>query len=372
MTAGKRIPPDLPRGGTATLALVGEAPGKTEIARGRPFCGPSGRLLNALLRRAGLSRWDCLVTNALDFKLPKNDIKAVATLTKAEARKALKEWETANGEHPFADHVLTPVAAGAYLPPDIVAEQLGRVRDELAATQPTVVVPMGGTGMWACLGVPGSGKVEKLRGSINQEVLTGRKAVPTYHPAAVMRQYGLRVPLLMDLSKAQNEAAKGPEIELPTRRLLVPETPADIRDWIADNLTDPGTLLATDIETFKGQIDCIGFASSRLEALTIPFINVPDFTSYWSDPADEAEALRYTAEILMGPWPKLLQYGTYDIQWIWERWGIPVLNYEQDTRLLHHALYPELPKDLATLGATYENERGWKILNSRKEDKRDA
>ncbi|HKJ72683.1 MAG TPA: hypothetical protein VKA19_01080, partial [Alphaproteobacteria bacterium] len=86
----------------------------------------------------------------------------------------------------------------------------------------------------------------------------------------------------------------------------------------------------------------------------------------------EAEALRYTAEILMGPWPKLLQYGTYDIQWIWERWGIPVLNYEQDTRLLHHALYPELPKDLATLGATYENERGWKILNSRKEDKRDA
>ncbi len=34
------------------VLIVGEAPGATENARGRPFCGPSGRVLNILMREA--------------------------------------------------------------------------------------------------------------------------------------------------------------------------------------------------------------------------------------------------------------------------------------------------------------------------------
>jgi DNA polymerase len=36
------------------VLLVGEAPGATENARGRPFCGPSGRVLDHLMEQAGL------------------------------------------------------------------------------------------------------------------------------------------------------------------------------------------------------------------------------------------------------------------------------------------------------------------------------
>jgi DNA polymerase len=36
------------------VLLVGEAPGATENAKGRPFCGPSGRVLNILMQEAGL------------------------------------------------------------------------------------------------------------------------------------------------------------------------------------------------------------------------------------------------------------------------------------------------------------------------------
>lgn len=36
------------------VLIVGEAPGATENARGRPFCGPSGRVLNHLMSVAGL------------------------------------------------------------------------------------------------------------------------------------------------------------------------------------------------------------------------------------------------------------------------------------------------------------------------------
>jgi len=36
------------------VMIVGEAPGATENAKGRPFCGPSGRVLNMLMAAAGL------------------------------------------------------------------------------------------------------------------------------------------------------------------------------------------------------------------------------------------------------------------------------------------------------------------------------
>jgi DNA polymerase len=40
----------------ARLVLVGEQPGDEEDLRGRPFVGPAGRLLDELLREAGIER----------------------------------------------------------------------------------------------------------------------------------------------------------------------------------------------------------------------------------------------------------------------------------------------------------------------------
>ncbi len=41
----------------ATLAIVGEAPGEQEVAEGRPFVGRAGRLLDRLLREAGITTY---------------------------------------------------------------------------------------------------------------------------------------------------------------------------------------------------------------------------------------------------------------------------------------------------------------------------
>jgi DNA polymerase len=49
----------------ATLLFVGEQPGDQEDLAGHPFVGPSGRLLDAALERAGLDRGDAYVTNAV-------------------------------------------------------------------------------------------------------------------------------------------------------------------------------------------------------------------------------------------------------------------------------------------------------------------
>jgi uracil-DNA glycosylase family protein len=49
----------------ATLMFVGEQPGDQEDLAGRPFVGPSGRLLDSALENAGIDRGEAYVTNAV-------------------------------------------------------------------------------------------------------------------------------------------------------------------------------------------------------------------------------------------------------------------------------------------------------------------
>jgi len=48
-----------------SIMFVGEQPGDQEDLAGRPFVGPSGRLLDSALERAGLDRKEVYVTNAV-------------------------------------------------------------------------------------------------------------------------------------------------------------------------------------------------------------------------------------------------------------------------------------------------------------------
>jgi DNA polymerase len=50
---------------TASIVFVGEQPGDQEDRAGQPFVGPSGRLLDSVLERAGLDRAGAYVTNAV-------------------------------------------------------------------------------------------------------------------------------------------------------------------------------------------------------------------------------------------------------------------------------------------------------------------
>lgn len=50
---------------TARIVMVGEQPGDQEDLAGRPFVGPSGRLLDKALAEAGIDRSDVYVTNAV-------------------------------------------------------------------------------------------------------------------------------------------------------------------------------------------------------------------------------------------------------------------------------------------------------------------
>jgi uracil-DNA glycosylase family 4 len=56
----------------ARLVLLGEAPGANEDRTGRPFCGASGRLLDAALLASGFSREEVYVLNAVKCRPPNN------------------------------------------------------------------------------------------------------------------------------------------------------------------------------------------------------------------------------------------------------------------------------------------------------------
>ncbi len=56
----------------AKIMFVGEAPGRNEALQGRPFCGASGKVLDELLKSAGLARQDVYITNIVKDRPPEN------------------------------------------------------------------------------------------------------------------------------------------------------------------------------------------------------------------------------------------------------------------------------------------------------------
>lgn len=64
-TMGKAVPgegnPD------AAIVFIGEAPGNTEAACGRPFVGRSGRLLRTMIQSVGLKELDVYITSPVKY-----------------------------------------------------------------------------------------------------------------------------------------------------------------------------------------------------------------------------------------------------------------------------------------------------------------
>lgn len=56
----------------ASVMCIGEAPGQEEDRQGRPFVGPSGKLLDRMLHSIGLDRDTAYITNVVPWRPPAN------------------------------------------------------------------------------------------------------------------------------------------------------------------------------------------------------------------------------------------------------------------------------------------------------------
>ncbi len=136
----------------ADVLLVGEAPGENEDRTGRPFVGKAGKLLDLLLATAGFERERVYICNVLKCRPPGN-------------------------RNPQPDEV---EACSPYL-----LRQVELVR-------PRVIIAFGTFAAQTLLGSDTS--IGKLRGRVHEYRPTpghdGVPLIPTYHPAALLRNPG--------------------------------------------------------------------------------------------------------------------------------------------------------------------------------------
>ena len=122
--------------------LIGEAPGRTEDATGRPFMGFSGRFLNEVLAEVGIKREEIFITSSIKcLPVPTGKPQLVSI-------EACNPWLQA---------------------------QLGLVN-------PRFICLIGGVAAKTVLGMD---KVSEFRGKIVER--DGRIILPTFHPAAARR-----------------------------------------------------------------------------------------------------------------------------------------------------------------------------------------
>ena len=127
----------------AALMLIGEAPGQEEDQQGIPFVGPAGQLLTKIIKSIGLSRDQVYITNVVKCRPPRNRNPEGEEITKCQ---------------PFLERQVDSVQ------PKIICA-LGRV-----ATQSLLSTDKG---------------ISSVRGKIFS--YRGKKLVPTYHPAFLLR-----------------------------------------------------------------------------------------------------------------------------------------------------------------------------------------
>lgn len=329
-----------------SILILGEAWGKEEADAGAPFVGASGRLLTSLLSQVGIARSECYLTNVFNLQpQPSNDIKNLC------------------GPKSIAIPGLPALSAGKYVRAEYASE-LDRLYREIEHVRPNLIIALGGTATWALTRQPG---IRKVRGAatLTDPAVSTRiggpvKILPTYHPAAVLREWTLRPIVLADLHKARREALF-PELRRPEREVWIEPTLDDLIEFERRYITRT-CQLSIDVETKGNQITCFGVAPSPSHAIVVPFFMSNPIRNYWPSLEEELKAWEWIRHICALPNAKLGQNFQYDLKFLWQSYGIPVINFEDDTMLAHHAQQPEMEKGLAFLGSVYTNEASWKFM----------
>lgn len=143
----------------AQLMLVGEGPGQTEDATGRPFVGRAGELLNGILAAIGFEREEVFICNVVKCRPPQN-------------RKPL---------------------------PDEMSACSSYLDAQLRLVRPKVILALGSTTAEALLKVKRS--LTDLRGQVHS--YQGTPLVVTYHPAALLRNPNWKKPTWDDVRIAR-------------------------------------------------------------------------------------------------------------------------------------------------------------------------
>lgn len=148
----------------ADIMFIGEGPGADEDLEGLPFVGKAGKLMNQAFAGLGISREDVYIANIVKCRPPQN-------------RTPLKEE---------------------------VMVCLDYLRKQVMLIKPKIIVLLGNTALKNILGEDYG--ITASRGKWIEK--KGIKYMPTFHPAALLRDEGKKIDFWKDLQLVVNELKK--------------------------------------------------------------------------------------------------------------------------------------------------------------------
>ena len=145
----------------ARLMFIGEGPGHDEDQTGRPFVGRAGQLLDKMIGAIGLSREEVFIANVVKCRPPQNRAPEM----------------------------------------DEVAACMPYLRAQVGLIRPQVIVLLGSSALGAILGP--EHRITRERGAWIER--KGVFFMPTFHPAALLRDESKKRPVWEDLKKVRDK-----------------------------------------------------------------------------------------------------------------------------------------------------------------------
>ena len=304
--------------GEGLRLVIAEAPGQEESLVGEPLVGGSGRWFDNIARKAGLNRKMLTLTNVLSCRPPNN---VFPTSPDARSYISLEDGLKA------VDHCYK-----SYLKPLLVGRPWRRI--DLLGEKALRFVARKAGGILAWRGSPLP--IEEIHE-------TKLVAIPTLHPAYIMRDQSMIPVMIHDLKKSL--------VKPPEDYILYPSI-EQVRAFKAKKF-------AFDIEMDPRDgyktLTMVGLSAEPYKAICVPFRG-----SY----KEELKRIFAEAQECIGH-----NSVQFDIPKLEER-GVPV-NPEcvlWDTMLMQHLLQPDLSHKLEFVGTLFTNKGAWKAQKGENEE----
>jgi DNA polymerase-1 len=309
-------PPCIPPEGNpnANIIIVGEGPGDQEVAEGRPFVGPSGQLLNAILRRLQIPRADCYITNACLCYI--KNTKDKNTVFEYCTKRLINEIDSL---------------------PSIVGDR--------------IIIALGNDALHALVDTPST--ITSSRGFFTKSK-TNYLVMPTLHPAYILRQPEHEPLFTADFGKVEGvlrNQGRVPSHEIKVRIVKNLEELTAVVELV-ESLGDVKMSLDTETTGFNFQKDkilCLSIALDPHNGIVIPLLHGPTGEQHFSSQIDTQHLLR---RLLHSATKKVLQGGKFDFKFL-RTYGLSIRNYYFDNIIAHHLIDENLPHDLNTLISMY-------------------
>lgn len=144
----------------AEIMFIGEGPGADEDSQGIPFVGKAGKLMNKAFQGLGIKREEVYIANIVKCRPPNNRV------PEADESKACLDY----------------------------------LRNQVILVKPKIIVLLGSTALKNILGE--EYKISRERGKWIEK--NGIKYMPTWHPAALLRDESKKLEFWEDLKEITN------------------------------------------------------------------------------------------------------------------------------------------------------------------------